>query len=763
MKNSSSKPRPNPIAAPDDSQKMFVTWDEGDKIGRAAAMHEASKAVDAVEPIRRAHATDVFSNVEPSMTIRDGYSRQDYDYYRPDEAIPRKPKDIIRACMHAYNRVGIVKNVVDMMAEFATQGIDLYHPNERIEKFYQQWFKKVGGKERSERFCNLLYRSANVIVKRSTAKLPLSEEEKMKRAKAAPEEKVDDSNDPMKSLGKREVPWRYTFLNPLALNVLAEELSLFIGPGQFIFALAVPPSLSKRLKTPSKKDNPFIRNLPKDILDAIRRGESVIELDPLKVKAFYYKRDDWDVWAKPMIYPILPDIRLLEKMKLADTAALDGAMSSIRVWKLGNIENRILPTGAAIEKLASMLANNVGGGVMDLVWGPEIELVQTKTDVHQFLGKTKYEPCLIQIFAGLGVPPTLTGADAKGGFTNNFISLKVLTERLQYGRDVLTEFWDEEIRLVQKSMGFRFPATVVYDRMTLSDPAAEKQLLLHMWDRGLVSDETIVEHFGEAHEIEEARVRRDERKRANGQKPPKASPFHDPEQDYGLKKIFAQTGVVTPSEVGVELDEGDKDEKSLLDHQQEQTVKQTKLQNDATKDQMDHQYRTEKLQLKHGVHPTQLKPTPVKTGVSGQGRPKNAKDSQKRKQKTVKPRTSAAFFSTMAWAENAQAQIMQLAAPAYLKARCRKNMRELTNEEAKNFETFKFHALCNIEPGTEVTKAVMTSLLKQSLTIPVQVNELLKATIAKHVEDTGHEPTLDVLRRFQAGVVALYKGKYEDE
>lgn len=771
---SNRRKRPRPVSAPAE-RPMFVTWNEGDEQGRAAAMYEASRAVDATGPVHSTRATNIFANVEPNQSIRDGFSRNDYDHYRPQEAIPKRPKDIIQACMYAYERVGIIRNVIDLMADFATQGIDLYHPNERIEKFYREWFRRVTGRERSERFCNLLYRTANVIVKRSTAELPLSKEEEMKRAAAsratdsratasraaaAPEETIEEEADRQ---GPREVPWKYTFLNPMAINLMWEELSLFVGPEQFVFALAIPPSLSKQVKkAKAAGDNPFLKNLPADILKAILKGEAVIKLDPTKVKSHYYKRDDWQVWAKPMIYSILPDIRVLEKMKLADIAALDGAISCIRVWKLGNIENRIMPTSAAIEKLADMLTNNVGGGVMDLVWGPEIELMETKTDVHHFLGQTKYEPCLTQIYAGLGIPPTLTGADSKGGFTNNFISLKTLTERLQYGRDVLTTFWDEEIRLVQKAMGFRFPASLVFDRMTLSDEASEKKLLLDMWDRGLVSDESIIDRFGEIPEIEEARIRRDEAKRKNGRKPQKASPYHDPQQDFAMKKIFATTGVVTPSEVGLELEDGDPKEKTLLDQQQEQTVKQAKVQNDGNKDQMDHQFRTERLQLKHGVHPSQMRPTPVKTGVPGQGRPKLSKDRVKRKQKVVKPRTSAAFFRTMAWAENAQQQILHVAGPAYLKARGRKNLRELTSEEARNFESFRFYLLCNLEPGQEVDEKVVASLLKNELSIPGQVDELLRATVTRHVEDTGREPTLEVLRRYQAGVVALYLGEYDD-
>ena len=48
-------------------------------------------------------------------------------------------------CMSAYDRVGIIRNVIDLMADFAGQGINIVHPNKRIEKFFRAWFKKVNG------------------------------------------------------------------------------------------------------------------------------------------------------------------------------------------------------------------------------------------------------------------------------------------------------------------------------------------------------------------------------------------------------------------------------------------------------------------------------------------------------------------------------------------------------------------------------------------------------------------------------------------
>ena len=44
--------------------------------------------------------------------------------------------------------------------------------------------------------------------------------------------------------------------------------------------------------------------------------------------------------------------------------------------------------------------------------------------------------------------------------SNNYVSLKTLIERLEYGREVLSGWWRQEIEMVQKAMGFRFPAQI---------------------------------------------------------------------------------------------------------------------------------------------------------------------------------------------------------------------------------------------------------------------------------------------------------------
>jgi hypothetical protein len=228
-------------------------------------------------------------------------------------------------------------------------------------------------------------------------------------------------------------------------------------------------------------------------------------------------------------------------MRLADLSALDGAISNIRLWTLGNLDHKILPNKAAINKLRDILASNVGGGTMELVWGPELSYTESNSQVYKFLGSEKYNSVLSSIYAGLGVPPTLTGqAGNGGGFTNNFISLKTLVERLQYGRDQLTAFWEKECEIVRKAMGFRKSPHIVYDQMTLSDESTEKNLLIQLADRDIISHETVLERFKEIPSVEKMRLKREDKAREADNLPEKASPFHKPDKAFEIEKMEKQ-------------------------------------------------------------------------------------------------------------------------------------------------------------------------------------------------------------------------------
>jgi len=700
-------------------ENAYVTWDDNNLESKKEALSEASKGLEefGIVANKTTAATSRFRNfmnLDGQTSGRPGLTRSDYDYFRPDEAVPTEIKAIFAMADQIYNRVGLVKNVIDLMGDFACQGVRLVHPNKRIERFYRNWFEKVKGEERSERFLNNLYRVGNVVINRQTAKISVKVADNLYKSIASPDLIVN--SDEIK-IEKREIPWKYTFIDPRVVDVVGASLSSFVGDKTYM--ITIPATLRKIINAPKNDaEKAIVDQLPPAILEAAKSKKPYL-LDSDKTLVFHYKKDDWKTWAFPMIYSIMDDIAIVEKLKLADLAALDGAISNIRIFKLGSLEHKIAPTQAAASKLSSILQGNVGGGTMDLVWGPDLELIESKTAVHQFLGEGKYTPHLNSIYAGLGIPPTLTGTYGAAGTTNNFISLKTLTQRLQYGRKVLMAFWKQEIAIVQKAMGFRFPAKVEFDRMDLSNEDAEKALLIQLADRNIVSDELLQRVFGFDPDMEKTRLNRESKQRDSERMVQKAGPFFSPQLEDSLKKIALQTGVATPSQVGLELEKKKPNELPAL---------QMKAPSP----------------FGGGGSPT----TDKLPGQPQQGRPKNSKDTEKRKTKQFSPQTGA---SLQLWAIEAQDKISEVLNPHLLEFYGKKNMRSLSNAEYDEAEATKTKIFFSLDPLATITEELVLSKLNTINSIDINLkshefNELIKG-IAREMDRT---PTTEELKYTKA-------------
>jgi hypothetical protein len=643
------------------TQQFTVTWDDNDKSSKAQAMDLYASAGDQYTGVTKSTASHYrdFRDIEPNKSVRPGFTRYDYDAFRPDEQIPRRQKRLIKMCMDAYDKVGIIRNVIDLMGDFGSQGIDIIHENKSVETFYKQWFKKVDGKERSERFLNNLYRTGNVIIYRSTAKITPAVTKYIKSMAA-------DIKVNVPKFENQTIPWRYNFFNPVSVDAKDGKLNILFGRKDYQITSTSFIDNFRDGTIPAQ----FLDTLPPDVKNKIKNGEQKIPLDPERLSLFFYKKDDWMEWANPMIYAILDDIIMLEKMRLADLSALDGAISNIRLWTLGNLEYKILPTKAGINKLRDVLSSNAGGGTMELVWGPELTYTESNSQVYKFLGSEKYTSVLNSIYAGLGVPPTLTGlAGNGGGFTNNFISLKTLVERLQYGRELLAKFWEKEIEIVRQAMGFRKPAHIQFDQMSLSDEATEKNLLIQLADRDIISHETVLQRFKEIPSIEKIRLKREQKDRTNDSYPDKAGPFHNPNHKQEMQKIERQGDI-------------------------NQKLQQDKEQN---------------------------KP------VNPNGRPPLKQDEGPRKKRTETPRSKPGVAELIVWSQDAFDKISEVTTTAFLGFKNKANMRKLTKSEVAELESVKLDILTNTKLMSDVSEESIYNTLKANKKAPQEFLNTLKS------------------------------------
>lgn len=700
-----------------------------------------------------ANFRDSFVDIDTGINAKTGFTWKDYDYFRPEEALPRSVKNIMKMCDVAHKRVPIVRTAIDLMSDFACQGIRIVHPNPRIQEFYNVWWDLVKGADRSERFLNLLYRRANVVVSRQMGRVRKTDFDKLEKIIGEATDFVDFSTK-IPTIVKNQIPMAYSFPDACLFDFKSPEISSFLGRSE-VLTMKVPYKLRQMIKDPkTEEEREFVKFLPPDVLSELSSNKQKITLDPFYVNAYHYKKDDWEEWATPMLAAILDDLIMVEKMHLADRSALDGAISNVRLWILGDLEKEIVPGPDVINRFSDMITNHPGGGTLDVVWGPAIKLQESNTSVHQFLGSSKYEPYMQAIFQGLGIPQTLTGSKNASGTTNNFISMKILIERLEYGRMVLKRFWQRELEVIRQARGFVRPAEIHFERMSLSDEVAEKSLLKDLYDRGLISAEALLHHFGEIPDLERIRVVKESKERDSGRRVPQAGPFHNAEKEHDLDKIALQGQMVTPSELGMELEPRKRGEVPVAEQQLKMQEKQMQNQHELAKKQQEFDFVLQKdqhefdkgLKEKKQIEDQKMKKVQLKSkpkGVSGQGRPKNKRDTTQRKSRTVKPRTSATQI--MVWAAEAQERITNITVPIYLKSVNKKNLRQLTSTEFDALEIRKFATLAQLDPFDNKTDDEIIAIFNdKNLLVPQHVYDLYSKSAA-----SIKSPTVNNLRQLQ--------------
>lgn len=609
-------------------------------------------------------------NIDGNSSITPPFSRDDYEHWRPDDALPTSHPDIMAGCLFAYETVGPVRNIIDLMSDFGTAGITLTHPNSKVETFFKNWFLRVKGAEVSERILNNLFKFATAIVRRSEISLRKRLRQEISTSLAGEQ---NDLERKWVKTGKM-VPSAYRLLNPCMVDIVGGHLSMFMGV-EPTYGIRVPWNLRQMIKEPRNAlEREFVSKLPDEIVELAKKDMEMIPLDSSNLRVLHYKKDDWQAWAKPIIYSVLYDIKLLQKLKLADFSSLDSAMDMVRIYKLGSMDHQIIPGPAIFKKLAESVEATNAGGIRNIIWGPDIELVESKNNAFAVLGEEKYRSSWDTIHSGLGIPPSVTGT-AGGGTTNNLISLKTLIKRLAYGRQKLIDFWTEETERVRIAAGWSEPVKIEFDIMNLGDEEAEKRLWIDLADRNIVSDEWVQQKLGAHPVIEKNRLNKEHRDRLKNKRVPKSSPWHDPQMEEKMRKGLLEQGRVGPRDVGLDLDE-----------------------------------RTPEFE---GAPPQERVPSNTKTEKQLRqpaGRPAGTPDSQPRRRRFV-PQTRA----TLIWAAEAQSFIGRSINEAVLASTGKKNMRKLSAEEARQTEALKVSTLLQLPPMTSLSDTVVAKLVGGSL------------------------------------------------
>jgi len=473
----------------------------------------------------------------------------------------------IAQCILLYKTEGIVQTIVHLLADFAVESVDLVHEDETVHNFYQSWITKVQLKDRLHRFVVDLLRTGNVFIWTKEAKLKAAEKTAMKRGVAAQLigdelvvqleskgrtlrdktiaveltddqitrfkelndacheqatagqvnevmlSKGDTRNQPTdpsdtKKQGEAIIPWDYISLNPLQMEPRG---SRFANEHYWVMLLSkrdMKP-LSRFMSYRYYSDISTTKvNLPeifKGKLQPAKNGSpyaAELRLDEDRLAVIQdITKADYEDWATPQIFPAYKEVMFKRLMRQAEISAVESMKHAITLIKLGKVEEGFIPTEEQIERVAAALAG--GSQVHHLVWDDLIDGQVLQPNMGNIFDPKKYEQVDKDIYAALGVSEAVMAG--KGSFANSFMSIKLLLEKLETIRCKLEDWLRVEVKKIADAMKFRRLPIIKWGLMNLRDENTERKLWIDLYDRGIVSDESMLEQFGTDFNIETER------------------------------------------------------------------------------------------------------------------------------------------------------------------------------------------------------------------------------------------------------------------
>ncbi len=418
-------------------------------------------------------------------------------------------KNRIAACREAYENVGIIGNIIDIMVDFALEDFTIVHPSKPIENFYINWAQQIGLLSLSEQILKCIYRDSNVPILSLRGKMKQDEVNKLKKAIAKTKK-----NTTIDMRGSYVIPIGYRVLDVLRFEKNGSEI---LGGQSYEYQL--PSEDTAWINNPqNEQQKQMLQKLldyfGSEKVDYLRKS-SKLPIDNDRISLLYYKKDGYRKWASPMLWRVMGDVKFKSLLRNMDISVAESVQNVLTIIKLGKAEEGLPPTPAKYAAMASLL--KVATKSKIIVWDNLVEITSAYPPVDKILGEEKYRQVDNDIRSGLGIPEILVNGGG-GNYSTSYLSVRTLLERLETGRSSLLQWLNQQMIQVAKAMGFRKPAWVKMRFMSLQDEEVEKRMMVELVDRNMMSYRTLIERFGENFDIEVERMREEDQQRKKIQK-----------------------------------------------------------------------------------------------------------------------------------------------------------------------------------------------------------------------------------------------------
>lgn len=384
-------------------------------------------------------------------------------------------KDAIDIVQRAYGAVGVIKNAIDVQAELANDGIFLDGGTKRARDFFTAWFETIDLDLCKEQYFREYYKSGNVFFYRIDGEIKF--------------DSFDKYPSKLKNI-RIEIPLKYTLLNPYDISCNGDLSFSATSYGKVLSNKEI-----RRLKSPiTDKDKNLRNSLPKDVLKRIDSSNGFefqifYPLDPANLILSFYKKQDYEPFAIPMVWPVLRDVNMKMEMKKLDAAAMRTVDQIVLLLTMGTEPSKGGVNDKYMKEIKELLANGSVGRILVSDWTTKGDFIIP--DLNKILGKEKYEVLNQDIKEGLQNILNLEGT-----YSGLSTKLKIFMKTLQEGRRrFLIDFLKPQMELIGERLGFKKIPEPKFKEIDFENKEALQRVALRLYELGAITPQQLMEVF----------------------------------------------------------------------------------------------------------------------------------------------------------------------------------------------------------------------------------------------------------------------------
>lgn len=384
--------------------------------------------------------------------------------------------DTVDICIKAYWAFGLLRQVVETMAELASSRVYLKGGSKKTREFIEVWMDKVKMRSFTSRFFREYWRSGNCAIWEQIAKIKKEDLTKLETLYSG--------------MGD-EIPLKYSLINPRILGV---RNSLFFDNPDYALILTGPQvNALKHAETDgTEEDKAIYLSLDEKTKKELKTGSS-IKLDKEHLTMIFYKAQDYEPWGVPLTFPVLEQINAhleLQRIDMAVARTTDRLLLLITMGKEATEADKFTINKAAMEAVQQMFNTNAINRTLVADYTTKGEWLVPPID--KILGAEKYETLEKQIAIGLNA--IFFNENEK--FANASIKVQIFIEKLKEARDVFLEaFLQPQINKICKIINAKSAPKAHFEDIGLKDDLQWAKVTAQLYSLGVLTAEEALENI----------------------------------------------------------------------------------------------------------------------------------------------------------------------------------------------------------------------------------------------------------------------------